>query len=179
MLIDARRTWRAGAFRLGIAAADGALGRVAVRSNEDERASELIDRSLRVFTEMGATSWVAEIAAHGVEADLFAGRWHEVVSATDGVNPAGGDGQDGALASKLLRFRGVALAALDDAGAMTSLTSAVTMAADAGATYEHALALLERSRVSGNDGAQADRETATRELERLGVVDSSVLVATY
>jgi tetratricopeptide (TPR) repeat protein len=101
MLVSARRTWRAGAFTLGVAVANGALGRLAVRSREDARALELIDQSVAALTSLGADTWVAEISAHRVEADLFAGRWDAVLRATDDSEGAIGEGQDAALTSKL------------------------------------------------------------------------------
>ena len=75
----------------------------------------LLDEAAASFGEFGAESWVAEVDAHRVEADLFAGRWDDVLRARSAEDPRRPQnaGQDAALNSKLLRFRGVALAAHD------------------------------------------------------------------
>jgi tetratricopeptide (TPR) repeat protein len=180
MLISARRTWRAGAFTLGVAVANGALGRLAVRSRDDARALELIDQAVAALTGLGADAWVAEISAHRVEADLFAGRWDAVLGATDDSEGSTGEGQDAALTSKLLRFRGVAFAAIGDhEAAAATLSKAVAVASDSGAAYELALARLERSRLPGRDDADADRLAAATTLESLGVVAPHVLIPEY
>jgi tetratricopeptide (TPR) repeat protein len=180
LLVSARRTWRAGAFTLGVAVANGALGRVALRSGDDVRALELIDQAIEALVSLGADSWVAEIRAHRVEADLFAGRWDAVLEATDDIGGAVSEGQDAALTSKLLRFRGVALAAGGDAAtASATLSNAVSIAAGARAAYEHALALLERARLADGADGQDDRAEAAQELESLGVIAPEVLIPKY
>ncbi len=177
MLVNARRTWRAAGFPLGVAAATGALGRIAVRSGNDELAISLLEESIGAFGEMGADSWVAEIGAHRVEADLFAGRWSAVVEATaDSVDDLDDAGQDAALGSKLLRFRGVALAALGSPEAESILETARSMAEQANSVYEAALARLERARLPDRRDAELDRSSAMDPLGGLGVVDVSCLV---
>jgi tetratricopeptide (TPR) repeat protein len=177
LLVSARRTWRAGAFTLGVAVANGALGRIALRSGDDGRALELIDQAIEALIGLGADSWVAEIRAHRVEADLFAGRWEAVLEATAAAGDAVSEGQDAALTSKLLRFRGVAQAALGDSDAACStLSKAVSVASGTGSVYEHALALLELGRLRDEPD---DHETAMAQLESLGVVAPDVLVPNY
>jgi hypothetical protein len=85
-------------------------------------------------------------------------------------------GQDAALNSKLLRFRGVALAALGRPGAEEMLERAAAMADQAGAHYELALARFELFRVPDRVLADADRATAMEGFSALGISDPSVLV---
>jgi class 3 adenylate cyclase/tetratricopeptide (TPR) repeat protein len=169
MLVSARRTWRAAGFNLGVAAASGALGRIAVRRREIDQGIELIDAAVALCAEMGADTWVAELKAHRVEADLFAGRWHDVLDAVGHDDASGSAGQDAALRSKLSRFRGVAAAALGRSEGAADLTSAIALADVAGAVYERALAEIEMADATGiaDDGTLI----ALQALKSLGVVE--------
>ena len=56
MLVNARRTWRAAGFPLGVAAATAALGRIALRAGDDEQASALLRRQPRHSANSGRTA---------------------------------------------------------------------------------------------------------------------------
>ncbi len=169
MLRDARRAWRAAGFPLGIGAATGALGRIALRSGRDADAIGLIDEAIEMFEALGADHWVAELRAHRVEADLFAGRWEAVLDAVPDEHSGRTSGQDGALRSKLLRFRAVAAAATGGADPVATLERSISLAVDAGADYEEALARLELAELCDRDRAQREHELATATFRRLGV----------
>ncbi len=169
MLRDARRAWRAAGFPLGTAAATGALGRIALRSGRDADAIGLIDEAIGMFDSIGADSWVAELRAHRIEADLFAGRWDAVLDAVSDEHSGRTTGQDGALRSKLLRFRAVAAAAMGRADPVATLERSIAVAIDAGADYEEALARLELTELCDRERAQREYELATATFRRLGV----------
>jgi class 3 adenylate cyclase/tetratricopeptide (TPR) repeat protein len=170
MLVDARRAWRAAGFTLGVGAATGALGRVALRSGDDPRAIELIDEAVGIFTELGAESWVAELRAHRVEADLFAGRWASVLATVPPDDTTRASGQDAALRSKLLRFRAIAAAATGDDSAIELLGRAVDLAESAHAHYEAALGRLALADLVDAERAARERAVARAALSSLGVV---------
>ena len=181
MLVNARRTWRAAGFSLGVAAATASLGRIALRTGKDELAVALLDEAAASFGEFGAESWVAEVDAHRVEADLFAGRWNDVLDATaqDAVTEDAStqdSGQDAALTSKLLRFRGVALAAMQQPNAEKVLELAAEFAEQAHAPYELALAKLELSGLPERATTETDRAAAVELFSGLGISNPAVLV---
>lgn len=176
MLVHARRAWRAAGFTLGIGAATGSLGRIAVRSGDDATAIRLIDEALTIFDELGADAWVQELGAHRVEADLFAGRWAEVLAAVSPEQAQPRSGQDGALRSKLLRFRAVALAASGGPDALATLHQAVAIAVEASAPYEAALARLELADLSKGRDADRERALAIETFRSLGVTRPERLV---
>jgi class 3 adenylate cyclase/tetratricopeptide (TPR) repeat protein len=176
MLVNARRTWRAAGFPLGVAAATASLGRIALRSGDDEGSVTLLAEAEASFQELGAESWVAEVAAHRAEADLFAGRWEDVLVAIADDASTKNTGQDAALNSKLLRFRGVALVAQHRPSAEGTLERAAAVAEQARAQYELALARFELSRVPDRVLADADRAAAMDGFSALGISDPLVLV---
>ena len=176
MLVNARRTWRAAGFTLGVGAATGALGRVAVRSGDDERAIALIDEAITMLGELGADTWAAELSAHRIEADLFAGRWADVIEAVPVGRQDRASGQDAALRSKLLRFRGVAEAALDEPDAVQTLERAVWYAREADSAYEEALARLELAELGDVATADEHWSLAEQTLRTLGVIHPEVLI---
>jgi class 3 adenylate cyclase/tetratricopeptide (TPR) repeat protein len=176
MLVNARRTWRAAGFTLGVGAATGALGRIALRSGDDERAIALIDEAIAILDQVGADSWVAELSAHRIEADLFAGRWADVIQAVPVGQHDRASGQDAALRSKLLRFRGVAEAAIGEPDAAQTLERAIWYAREAESAYEEALARLELADLGDAAFANEHRAIAEQILEGLGVTHPQVLI---
>ena len=116
------------------------------------------------------------MSAHRIEADLFAGRWEEVIEAVPVGQQDRASGQDAALRSKLLRFRGVAEAAIGEPDAAQTLERAVWYAREADSAYEEALARLELADLGDAAVADEHRSIAEQTLKVLGVTHPQVLI---
>jgi class 3 adenylate cyclase/tetratricopeptide (TPR) repeat protein len=172
--LSAQRAWSSLGYSIGVALSYSNLGRVAMRKGEFAAARNLLDQSVKRFTDIGDGMFVQETQARIIECDLFENRLEHAIQAGQLLlKPVRQSGQNPLVETSLLRIIGAAQAALGlpEESAQT-LIKALSLAEAFRGRYEELLIveLLADNTAVPNDQVGDYRDSAKRLREGLGVV---------
>jgi class 3 adenylate cyclase/tetratricopeptide (TPR) repeat protein len=174
MYTAALRTCRSARYPSGAAVLTANLGQAEARAGRWAEGLRLLDESIDLLGQLGATGYELEADVKKTEALVLAGRFDEALDGSDHLLARLDANEEGVLAAMLQRQRALAYAGVDRLDdALLMLDDSIERALAAGADYELGRSLvawagLTRERGDASDSDDEQRGRAL--LKRLGVV---------
>jgi class 3 adenylate cyclase/tetratricopeptide (TPR) repeat protein len=173
LLETALRQFRRAGYSVGIAVATSYLGRLHARRGEHDTARLMLAEAAERFERMGASHFVLETKVFQLECEVLAGNARAALDVADPLFQLAVQMGDPMIEAMLLRSKSWALfvaGELDEAHSVAE--QGLAIAEELGSTYEIALALIMRGRISSARGGERgpDHARARAMLEELGVV---------
>lgn len=169
---DVLRTWRAAGADRDAADAERELAEIAARHGEVDEALETFARVREIYEREGEKAELLAVDSRVAETHLLAGRGQEALRCATEALAAAEALPEATLTLPLLHrvIGGAHVLSGDPAAARAALERSLTLAEEAGSTYDVALALDALGRIDGDDaGVPGARTRADELLGRLGV----------
>lgn len=180
LFTEAMQVWRAAPFPVGVALATSNLGRVAIRAGQLDEAKALLDEARRLFSGIGADSYVLETDAREVERLVAAGRGREALAMVADIDTrserAGGLPLLMLMTHRMAGYATAQLGRFDDA--LGQLAEVEFRARQLGADFELALTLeaVQRElRADGRDASEPYRIAVGALFDPLGVMSTPAI----
>jgi class 3 adenylate cyclase/tetratricopeptide (TPR) repeat protein len=167
------KAWTRAGYMIGVGVATSCMGRLLARRGDFDGAREKLSEAVRVFESLGASHMVLEATVWKIECEVLAGNSEEALAAIEPVLTSVVESGDTLLEATMLRTQAWAfMLSGDNERAGESTGRCIALAEELGATYEVALALIVRGRLSEAAGGDrtVDHARARQLLEGLGVV---------